>query len=44
MKKDMNFSEDELASFEKEVQKSLDKYIESADELYKAKEKEILEI
>lgn len=44
MKKDMNFSEDELASFEKEVQKSLDKHIESADELYKAKEKEILEI
>ena len=44
MKKDMNFSEDELASFEKDVQKSLDKYIENAEELYKAKEKEILEI
>lgn len=44
MKKDVNFSEDELASFEKDVQKSLDKYIENAEELYKAKEKEILEI
>ena len=44
LKKDMNFSEDELASFEKEVQKVLDKYIENAEVLYKAKEKEILEI
>ena len=44
LKKDMNFSEDELAGFEKEVQKLLDKYIASADEVYKDKEKEILEI
>ncbi len=44
LKKDMNFSEDELAGFEKEVQKLLDKYIASADEIYKDKEKEILEI
>ena len=44
LKKDMNFSEDELAYFEKEVQKVLDKYIENAEVLYKAKEKEILEI
>ena len=44
LKKDMNFSEDELASFEKDVQKYLDKYIDGAEDLYKAKEKEILEI
>ena len=44
LKKDMNFSEDELASFEKDVQKLLDKYIESADGLYKDKEKDIIEI
>ncbi len=44
LKKDMNFSEDELAGFEKDVQKLLDKYIAAADEVYKDKEKEILEI
>lgn len=44
LKKDMNFSEDEAASFEKEVQKLTDKYIELADEICAKKEKEILEI
>lgn len=44
MKKDANISEDEIAGFEKEVQKYLDKYIASVDELAKSKEKEILEI
>lgn len=43
-KKDLNFSEDELAGFEKEVQKELDRSIATVDELGKAKEKEILEI
>ncbi len=44
LKKDLNFSEDELAGFEKDVQKYLDKYIASTDEMSKDKEKEILEI
>lgn len=44
LKKDANISEDEVAVFEKEVQKYIDKYIASADELSKSKEKEILEI
>ena len=43
LKKDMNFSEDELASFEKDVQNYLDKYIDGAEDLTKAKEKEVLE-
>ena len=44
LKKDLNFSEDELAGFEKDVQKAIDKYIASADDMSKEKEKEILEI
>lgn len=44
LKKDLNFSEDELAVFEKEVQKIVDKYIATADDIAKNKEKEILEI
>lgn len=44
LKKDLNFSEDELTGFEKEVQKELDKSIATVDDLGKAKEKEILEI
>lgn len=44
LKKDINLSEDEAANAEKEVQKLLDKYIESTDKLIKAKEAEILEI
>ena len=44
LKKDMNFSEDEQASFEKEVQKLTDKYITLADEIMSKKEKEVLEI
>lgn len=44
LKKDMNFSEDEQAFFEKEVQKLTDKYVTIADEILSKKEKEILEI
>ena len=44
LKKDANISEDEVAGFEKEVQKYLEKYIANVDELGKSKEKEILEI
>ena len=44
LKKDLNFSEDELSSFEKEVQKTVDKYIATVDDIAKDKEKEILEI
>jgi len=43
-KKDSIITEDELAIFEKEIQKELDKAIESVDKLLKDKEKEILEI
>ena len=44
LKKDLNFSEDELSSFEKEVQKTVDNYIATVDDIAKDKEKEILEI
>lgn len=44
MKKDSVITEDEVASYEKDVQKMLDKYIESVDKLLKDKEAEILEI
>ena len=44
LKKDLNLSEDEAATAEKEVQKLLDKYIETADKLVKSKEAEIIEI
>ena len=44
LKKDINLSEDEAETAEKEIQKLLDKYIESADKLIKSKETEILEI
>lgn len=44
IKKDLNLSEDETATAEKEIQKFLDKYIESTDKLIKDKETEILEI
>ena len=43
-KKDNVITEDELATYEKDVQKMLDKYIESVDKLIKDKEAEILEI
>ncbi|MCL2848067.1 MAG: ribosome recycling factor [Firmicutes bacterium] len=44
LKKDSLLTEDELATYEKEVQKELDKMIESVDKLLKDKEKEVLEI
>ncbi len=44
LKKDSVITEDDIASYEKDVQKVLDKYIESVDKLLKDKETEILEI
>ena len=44
LKKDNVITEDEVASYEKDVQKTLDKFIESVDKLLKDKESEILEI
>ncbi len=44
MKKDGEVSEDEYNSKEKEIQKILDNYIETVDDLSDAKEKEIMEI
>lgn len=44
LKKDNVITEDEIASYEKDVQKTLDKFIESVDKLLKDKETEILEI
>lgn len=43
-KKDNVITEDEIASYEKDVQKTLDKHIESVDKALKEKEAEILEI
>ena len=44
MKKENQISEDELYSFQEEVQKRTDGYIEKTDQLLAAKEKEIMEI
>lgn len=44
LKKDNVITEDVTATLEKDVQKSLDKYIEAVDKLVKDKEAEILEI
>ena len=44
LKKDSLLTEDEVVQYEKEVQKVLDKSIETADKLLKDKETEILEI
>lgn len=44
LKKDNVITEDDVAAYEKDVQKMLDKYIESVDKLLKDKETEILEI
>lgn len=44
LKKDSILSEDEYAVAEKEVQKVIDLYCDKADELSKAKEKEIMEV
>lgn len=43
-KKDNVITEDEVSAYEKDVQKLLDKYIESVDKLLKDKETEVLEI
>lgn len=44
LKKNGDISEDEMASYEKEVQQLLDKYIEKIDKTFAEKEKEIMEI
>ncbi|MCI9031226.1 MAG: ribosome recycling factor [Clostridia bacterium] len=44
LKKDNVITEDDVASFEKDIQKILDKAIESAEKLFKDKEAEILEV
>ena len=44
LKKDNEISEDELYTFQEEVQKMTDRYIRKADEVLTAKEKEIMEI
>ncbi|MCX7982418.1 MAG: ribosome recycling factor [Syntrophales bacterium] len=44
LKKDNKISEDELFTYQEEVQKEMDKYIERVDKLLAMKEKEIMEI
>ncbi|HOJ51906.1 MAG TPA: ribosome recycling factor [Syntrophales bacterium] len=44
LKKDNKISEDEMFTYQDEVQKEMDKYIERVDKLLAAKEKEIMEI
>ncbi len=44
LKKEGNLSEDEIANAEKEVQKIIDAFCDKADELSKAKEKEVMEV
>ena len=44
LKKDNIVTEDEVSSYEKDIQKTLDKFIECVDKLLKDKEAEILEI
>ena len=44
LKKDNVITEDDIAAYEKDVQKMLDKHIEAVDRLLKDKETEILEI
>ena len=44
LNKNSKISEDEMHSLQDEVQKLMDKYIEQADKLLSAKEKEIMEI
>jgi ribosome recycling factor len=44
LKKDNEISEDDLYNFQEEVQKLTDRYIQKADEVLAAKEKEIMEI
>ncbi|GAQ79516.1 chloroplast ribosome releasing factor RRF [Klebsormidium nitens] len=44
MEKDGELSEDNLRDYEDTVQKMTDKYVKKVDELYKAKEKDILQV
>ena len=44
LKKDSALTEDDVATYEKEVQKTLDRFVESVDKAVKEKEAEILEI
>ncbi len=44
LKKDNVITEDDVASFEKDIQKILDKAIENTEKLFKDKEAEILEV
>jgi ribosome recycling factor len=44
LKKDNKISEDELFTFQDDVQKQMDKYIEKVDVILQGKEKEIMEI
>jgi len=44
LKKDSEISEDDLYDFQEEVQKITDRYIEKADAILAAKEKEVMEI
>ncbi len=44
LKKDNNITEDELAGFEKDVDKSVNKFIETVDKMYKDKETEIMSV
>ena len=44
LKKDNNITEDELAGFEKDVDKSVNKFIETVDIMYKDKETEIMSV
>lgn len=44
LKKDNKISEDEMFTYQEDVQKEMDRYIERVDKLLAAKEKEIMEI
>lgn len=44
LKKDNNITEDELAGFEKDVDKSVNKFVETVDKMYKEKETEIMSV
>ena len=43
MEKDSAITEDDLKKYSKEVQEATDEYIKKVDEIYKVKEKEVLE-
>lgn len=44
LKKENKISEDEMFTYQEEVQKRMDKYMDKVEEILKAKEKEIMEI